>query len=269
MYSCKILLDSINPNGDRLTSFEITFPRFILAEVNTHRMLSRSVASSRAIPFKKMVDKVKEDPFIPFFWGKNQSGMQANEEIVDTFIARSYWLLARDRAIEQAQHLHDLGVHKQLVNRLLEPYMYCTAIVSATTFKNFFKLRTHKDAQPEFQKIASMMEEEYVKSVPNLIAYHQAHLPLIDDADRMCLSFKDLLQVSAARCARVSYLNHEGVKSYEDDLRLFDRLVSRENEDEPMHLSPLEHCAIATSGSYGNFTGWKQYRKFFANESGE
>ena len=141
--SAEIIADSKNEHGDRITTFVLTFPRFILAELNTHRMLSRNSASSRAIPFKKMVEMVKEDPFIPIAWQKDHKGMQGTEYLdeIESHQAKNNWLYARDKAIEGAKSLNSLGATKQLCNRLLEPFMWHTAIVTATEFENFFKLR--------------------------------------------------------------------------------------------------------------------------------
>lgn len=144
--SVEIIADSFNlETGDRITTFILTFPRFILAELNTHRVFSRNSASSRAIPFKKMVEMVKEDPFIPIAWQKDHKGMQGTEYF-DSFSIKEnefdqIWLNARDRALEESQHLSNSGVTKQLCNRLLEPFMWHTAIVTATEFENFFKQR--------------------------------------------------------------------------------------------------------------------------------
>jgi len=144
MIDAKIITDSVNKNGDRLTTFILTFPRFILAELNTHRAFSRNSASSRAIPFKKMVKSVEENPFIPIAWQKDHKGMQGteylNQDADEGLIVRD-WLSARDNAVEVAKSLNKEGVTKQLCNRLLEPFMWHTVIISATEFSNFFELR--------------------------------------------------------------------------------------------------------------------------------
>jgi thymidylate synthase ThyX len=150
MYKAEILADSLNPKGDRLTTMKITFPRFILAEMNTHRMFARNSASSRAIPFNKMVKMVEENPFIPLAWQKDHKGMQGVEyaEYPDTEDFKVIWLEARDNAVKSAQLLQTGNVKatKQLCNRLLEPFMWHTVIVTATEWENFFKLRC-----PEYQ----------------------------------------------------------------------------------------------------------------------
>jgi hypothetical protein len=145
MYKAEILADSLAPSGARLTTMKITFPRFILAEMNTHRVFSRNSASSRAIPFKKMVKMVEENPFIPIAWQKDHKGMQGTEYIEEGFSGTTFcektWLYARDKSIQNAKALNENNVTKQLCNRFLEPFMWHTVIVSATEWENFFKLR--------------------------------------------------------------------------------------------------------------------------------
>ncbi|HMI94653.1 MAG TPA: FAD-dependent thymidylate synthase, partial [Polyangiales bacterium] len=147
---------------------QVTFPRIVLAEVNTHRALSRNSASSRAIPVERMLRRVEDDPFIPIHWGKNQKGMQADEflDATDQIAAEEEWLRARDAAVESVRELLALGLHKQIANRLLEPWLWHTAIISATDWSNFFALRCHKDAQPEIQQAALMMRAARNASTP-------------------------------------------------------------------------------------------------------
>jgi hypothetical protein len=144
MIQAKIIADSKNQYGNRLTTMVITFPRFILAEFNTHRMLSKNSASSRAIPFKKMVKMVEENPFIPIAWQKDHKGMQGTEyfDEIGAETCKIDWLTARNYAVQQAKILNESGgVTKQLCNRLLEPFMWHTVIISATEWENFFALR--------------------------------------------------------------------------------------------------------------------------------
>jgi hypothetical protein len=266
-YSAKIIADSISEFGDRLTTMEITFPRMVLAEFNTHRMFSRNSASSRAIPVEKQLERIMNDPFIPSYWGKNQSGMQANEELDEEsqLRARDAWIMARDEAFIQAKKMMSLGVHKQITNRILEPFMWHTVIVTATEWSNFFALRAHEDAQPEIRTIAETMKALYAVSEPVKREVGDWHLPYIQDEERDGIWEHSILacKVSAARCARVSYLTHDGVRDLKADLALYERLVSGG------HMSPLEHVAVPqepgiTSGS--NFRGWLQFRKTIINE---
>lgn len=247
-YSCKILADSI-AQGVRLTTLEVSFPRPVLAELNTHRMLSRNSASSRAIPVEKMIAKVMDDPFIPISWGKNQRGMQATEEFneweAEALI--SEWLGARDAAVKFAKGFTISGVHKQIVNRLLEPFLWHTAIVSATEWENFFALRCHKDAMPEIRRAAEMMRDAMMSSEPRELSEGDWHLPLNLDEEHPLHSpiNPDYLEnphepaawVSAGRCARVSYLTHDGKLDPDADEALGVRLAASG------HMSPLEHPA--------------------------
>lgn len=149
--SATIIKDSINPQGNRLTTFELIFPRYILAELNTHRVFSKNSASSRAIPFNKMVKSVQEEPFIPIAFQKHHKGMQGNEYFTDPKEIeelQNLWLKSRDKAVEEATTLHDAGVTKQLCNRLLEPFMYHKVLLTATEFDNFFDLRCPKYVTP-------------------------------------------------------------------------------------------------------------------------
>jgi thymidylate synthase ThyX len=281
----EIIADSLNPKGKRLTTFMLEFPRWILAEVNTHRMLSKSVASSRAIPVDKMIQMVIDNPAMPEFWGKNQSGMQSNDELTGTELenAKAAWLIARDRAVETARMLQKTGLHKQYVNRSIETFMYVRAIVTGTDFANFFALRAHKDAQPEFQVLAYKMLDAYNNSQPKQLNDGEWHIPFGDNIDEDRLneyfathfrgaykckpSLYDELKrkIAAARCARISYYNYEGKDDYNKDIETCDKLFG----SVPRHLSPAEHVAqaISTESYIGNFCGFKQMRKFFEDEN--
>lgn len=269
----EIIADSINSHGCRLTTFVLEFPRWILAEVNTHRVFSRNVASSRAIPIEKMIQMVESKPAMPVFWGKNQTGMQSKEELIgnDLEFAKKAWLEARDRAVESAKVLLEAGLHKQYVNRTIENFMYVRAILSGTEFDNFYKLRAHPDAQPEFQALAYKMKEEHEKSIPKLLEYDEWHIPFGNniDEERIKKEFNvsdeyEILdiktKIAVSRCARVSYYNYEGKDDYVADVKLCDRLF----KSEPKHLSPTEHVARNVEDGYfhANFKGFQQYRKF-------
>lgn len=249
---------------------ELTFPRIVLAEFNTHRVFSRNSASSRAIPVEKMLAKVTSDPFFPVYWGKNQKGMQADEELSESDIAHAedVWMSARDQMIVHVNQLLMLGVHKQITNRLLEPFLWHTVIVTSTEWNNFFALRTHKDAQPEIRKIAILAKETYESSVPRQLAALEAHLPLVEDLDVLLaegFTGEQLCKISVGRCARVSYLTHDGKRDPNADIQLCDRLMASG------HLSPFEHVAIAQEENAevwsGNIRGWIQWRKTFPHEA--
>lgn len=263
-YNARILLDSATPDGHRLTTFIVTYPRFVHAELMTHRVLSRNAASSRAIPVTKMINKVKNDPAMPVWYGKNQPGMQANEELDEETKekVKDKITQAKEVLVGLTQELVELGLHKQSANRYLEPFMYITVIISATEWKNFFKLRCHKDAQPEFKKIAEMMKQLYDASVPQRMEYGQWHIPMIyPEEEDMSTEIK--LKMATARCARISYETHDGKKELEEDIKRHDSLR------DSGHWSPFEHCAQACNENSGsNFRGWKQYRKLFPGEDG-
>lgn len=261
MINSKIILDSVNLYGNRLTSYVLTYPRLILAEFNTHRVFSRNSASSRAIPVNKIINSVIENPFVPNYWGKNQKGMQANEELNLEISLKcdEKWLEARDNAVNSAKKLLELGVHKQIANRLLEPFYYITTIITATDFENFFSLRAHKDAQPEFKVLAEKMLEDYNQSMPKFLQNDEWHMPFT--SENFDCTEAQKLKIATARCARVSYLNFEGIIDYEKDYELHDDLLISG------HLSPFEHCAKPKKGRWGNFNGWLQYRKIFKGEN--
>lgn len=270
-YSAKIVADSISKAGHRVTTMEVTFPRLVLAEFNTHRMFSRNSASSRAIPVAKQLERIKSDPFVPEYWGANQAGMQAHAELEGDARdqAKVEWLAARDDAVAHVEKLLDIGLHKQITNRLLEPFMWHTVIVTATDWSNFFALRANEMAQPEIRTIAEMMLNIYEKSTPTELADDEWHLPLIQDEERDGTFERSeaARKISAARCARVSYLTHDGKRDLDADITLYTRLTSGG------HMSPLEHVARpltadeAAEGEYhGNFCGWMQLRKLVPHE---
>jgi thymidylate synthase ThyX len=257
-YSARVLLDSVSPAGVRLTTLEVTFPRFVLAEFNTHRVFSRNSASSRAVPTSKLLERVENDPVLPIEWGRNKAGMSASEVLSaeEESEAKRVWLEARDAAVASARELMALKVHKQALNRLLEPYLWHTVIVTATEWENFFELRCAPNAQPEIRVAAIAMRDAMAASHPNPVGVGEWHLPLLQ-ADESGLELETRRQISAARCARVSYLTHEGNRELDKDLALYERLRS------DRHLSPFEHVATPAEdeGFHANFRGWIQMRR--------
>lgn len=264
----RIIQDSLSPNNDRLTTFHVRFHRFILAEFNTHRAFSRNFSSSRAIPIQKIITQVRTSPAMPVQWGKNQSGMQAHEQLESKSIqeCQEQWLKAAEDAANHAERLSAIGLHKQITNRILEPFMWCEGIVSSTEWDNFFALRGNNQAQPEIQVLAQKMKELLEFNVPKQLNNNEWHLPYVtlDEIDEYKNhSDKFFLQkLSAARCCRVSYLrNLDDVKDINADLILFEKLVT----SNPIHASPLEHQAIPNLDRLskhleGNFFGWNQFR---------
>jgi len=303
----QVICDSLSPAGVRLTTVQVTAHRFILAEINTHRMLSRNYRSSRAVPVKKLLEEVRTNPAMPVFWGKNQAGMQAAEELTGEALncAKDEWHRAAQSAVEHAEQLAALGLHKQLANRLLEPFMWVHGVITATDFDNFFGLRLHHMAMPEFKALADAMWPAIKASVPINLAPGEWHLPYVGptDPNRLTCEREDcskhlsreelqrrLRITSVARCARVTSSSFETGKesSWGEDLRTYARLnipgTEYYNPDEPIHASPAEHQATpdtfefksyGTSGQYewknkeqhGNFTGWRQYRKMLPGEA--
>jgi thymidylate synthase ThyX len=301
-FDAKVLADSRSPGGRRLTTLEATFPRFVLAEFNTHRIFSRNSASSRAIPIAKQLRRVLEAPYVPIEFGSNQPGMQAGPTLdgEKRDAAEAEWLRARDDAVrrvlglvtapeafspdddlleilgrveeairDKAQPAEWLNVHKQVANRLLEPFMWHTVIVTATEWDNFWNLRCHPDAQPEIRLVAETMRDTMEASEPDELGEGEWHLPLVRPEDReQVISIEDLIKVSAGRCARVSYLTHAGKRDLDADIELHDRLL------ESGHMSPLEHPArplsvteLEESEWSGNFHGWHSYRKSISGEA--
>lgn len=260
----KIIEDSINLNKFRLTTMQLRYPRFIHAEFMTHRVFSRNASSSRAIPVEKLIQSVLDDPVYPTSWGVNKPGMQASESLsgASEKQARLVWEMGMEEAVKTARRLVELNVHKQLANRILEPYSHINVVVSATDWDNFFELRCHKDAQPEIQELATAMREARDNSAPKEVFYGEWHLPYITEDERSVYQLEDLKKMSCARLARVSYNKHDGTKpSPEEDLKLFDRLAG----SVPIHASPLEHVATPGFGT-GNYVGWDQYRHIWEQE---
>lgn len=300
MFKAEIIADSKNTFGNRITTFIVTFPRIILAEFNTHRMLSRNSASSRAIPFEKMLKSVEDNPFIPIKWMKDHRGMQGNDFFTDSdllhfkcdnpdtcpppipypLLLESDWLEAKDHAIKYAVKLNQLGLTKQFINRLLEPFMWHTVIVTATEWENFFALRAHDAAEIHMQRIAYMMLDEYNKSEPQLLQPGEWHIPFENEIENELIKIstkEDVddrtherikIKTSTSMCARTSYTivgDEKKEINFEKDTQLHDKLLSMR------HMSPFEHCAMSAEGLYpklsGNFQGFIQYRKQIENEN--
>ncbi|MBV8643769.1 MAG: FAD-dependent thymidylate synthase [Candidatus Eremiobacteraeota bacterium] len=269
-FSARVLLDSVSPAGVRLTTMELRYPRFIHSEIMTHRLFSRNSASSRAIPVKKMIEAVRSEPAMPLWWGRNQSGMQAEAEIGDEArgLAEAEWRAALNDALAHAERLaaSDINLHKQLVNRILEPFAWITVIVTATEWANFFTQRTHEDAQPELRNLAELMLDAYRGSTPRSLGIGDWHTPLILPDEEAVLPLDERLKISVARSARVSYLSHEGTRDHAKDMELYERLLGGGANG---HWSPFEHVATPLTGGdrwSGNFRGWEQYRKRFPQE---
>ena len=261
--SAKIIKDSYclttpdDPVGVRLVTMELSYPRYIHSELMTHRIFSRCSASSRAIPVKKLIEQAC---VIPEYWGKNKAGMQAEGELTasDRGVAQALWYEAMLAAKNYAMHLADLGVHKQTVNRLLEPFSVMHTVVTSTEWENFFSLRISPLAQPEMRQLAECMREAMNNSCPDLVQDGNWHTPYIDASEEPSLTNR--CKRSVARCARVSYNLHGKTERSDlvSDLELYKRLTT----STPMHASPLEHVAtpLGNSGFCRNFRGWRSLR---------
>jgi thymidylate synthase ThyX len=227
-----------------------------------------------------MLEQVREEPAMPIHWGKNQSGMQAREELEggDLSVAGYLWSKAAMAAAEIAEEMAELGLHKQVANRILEPFQHIHVIVTATEWSNFLALRAHPDAQPEIHELAVQIRDAMAGSTPTKLLFGQWHLPYIRPEERTKRDVTNLLKSSAARCARVSYLRHDGLRPrIDEDLDLYERLMG----SQPIHASPVEHQAtpdilLSTEHGqqfwkaprlHGNFTGWIQHRKLVETRS--
>lgn len=258
----EIIKDSINWTGKRLTTFILKYPRYIHSELMTHRVFSKNSASSRAIPVMKMINNIFDDTTNPI-WTLNQSGMQGKElEDKETLtLAKIKWIQALRHAADDAKYLFNLGIHKQNINRLLEPWMHIKIILTGTDFDNWYELRNHPDAQPEIQELARKMLKAQEESTPIYLKPGEWHIPFDEKYDLSTLTEEALkrapmgfgaddewedaildlrLKISVANCARTSYNNVDGSKSTIDgDISIYKKLV----ESEPLHASPSEHQA--------------------------
>lgn len=293
--TARIVADSVSPEGIRMTTMEIEYPRFILAELNTHRMLSKNSASSRAIPVKAMHEQITTQPAGPVYWGKNQAGMQAKEEIAgnDLADAKFIWKRAMQDALHWASTLSNrVGLHKQIANRVTEPWMTMKTVISGTEWANFFWLRNHPDAQPEIADLALKMRFALAASTPQPLEPGEWHVPYVNTGrspDTGLIRYYDNAGdeltaeqariISASCCAQVSYRKND------DTLEKAEKIYSQLIESEPAHASPVEHQAtpmrrphsFADLGTThidrsdqawsGNLRGWIQHRKLIANEA--
>lgn len=252
---------SINENGQTMATFILRMPRIILPEITRHRMFSFSVASSRAIPTKRMLSDLKEGKgFTPSTWRRNGKGMSPSEYL-DSGTARKAtlaWEYAKEVMIGIVEEMEKFEVSKEQVNRLIEPFLYIDMVLSGTDFNNYFELRCERSAQEEIRELAVEMERLYKITEPTLLKKGEFHIPmLLEDEDNLSLEQK--IFSSTARCARASYSNFYGKKNFEDDKRLYTQLVSSK------HFSPLEHIAISSDKNEksGNLNGWKQWRHIY------
>jgi len=315
--SAKIIADSVSPAGKRVTTYELNYPRFVHAEFMTHRLFSRNAASSRAIPVPKMINNIRENTAKPVHWGAHQKGMQADDECYNSVENDSNtfgfgeefsqpsreqaWDLARNDAIFHANAFHEAGYHKQIVNRLLEPFQFIKVVCTATEYDNFFWLRSHKDAQPEIRELSNCMYKASQESEPTFLRIGEWHVPYYSGNygegvwkasgyyklslemevldHKRGFSLQDALKISSSCCAQVSYRLTD--QSLEKAEMLYSLLV----DAKPVHASPFEHqCTpidceadLDTEGvtgytnglgyHSGNFFGFIQHRQLIDNHS--
>ena len=269
MIAAKIVADSISEKGARITTWDLTYPRFILAEVNTHRMCARGSASSRAIPIAKILESVEKDPAMPIHYGANQAGMQARSVLSkeDEQWAKDIILDLRDKAVDAAKMLAEVGLHKQVANRYLEPWFHMRTVLTTTTVANLLSLRVHEDAQPEFAELGEKMLSSLENSDPFQVGKYGWHLPFVSLQEQGALkeagySTQTIAWISAARCGAVSYVNHNNRKDWDAEVERA-RGFMRSG-----HGGPLEHACSAHDLPHweGPFYGWKQLRKFSEGE---
>lgn len=295
----EVILASGGPSGPPIYTLRLRYPRIIHAEVMTHRKFSRNARSSRAVPVERMIDEVRTSPFVPWHWSRNQKGMQGYDYITvgEGAEARAVWYQAVMDAVRHAEKLADpqgLSLHKQIVNRLLEPFMWIDTLITSTDLENFLWLRDHKDTEPHLQDLARLVKDALDGCEVKQLAPEKWHLPYITEKDRDYACFDAvfdaktpdfwsfLCKISAARCARISYAPFDGDASYTRELERYDSLVKSDR----IHASPLEHQATPdgqasfSAGVYkpdgpnwlnphlhGNLRGWVQFRKTIPNES--
>ena len=289
--SAKVIKDSISPDGVRITTLELEYPRIIHSELMTHRVFSRNSASSRAIPVSKVIELVESNPAMPVHWGKNQAGMQAKEELDDLNkeAVRQLWLEAAKQAVSIAKVMADIGGHKQVVNRILEPFQHMKVVVTSTEWANWDWLRDHPDADPTIHALAKEMKRVRNESTPEELFYGEWHLPYVNserskvyaernyfDEHGEPITLEQARMISASCCAQTSYRKQDGSLEKAEDI--FKKLV----ESEPCHASPVEHQATPISSDWGrgvthedwqgqqwsaNFRGWIQFRQLIPNNA--
>lgn len=262
-------------SSQELLTYELEYPRFIHSELMTHRLFSRNAASSRAIPVKAMLEQVRSNPAMPIHWGANQPGMQAQTLLTKykAKAARKVWGWAAKAAARAAEVLSRIGAHKQIVNRLLEPFQIMKTVVTATEFDNFFYLRCHADAQPEIKALAECMYQALQQSAAEVLHPGEWHTPYVSfdvisrvhfidlgpEKDQKWITIEEALKISASCCAQVSYRKSDD--SLEKALLVYDRLV----ESKPVHASPFEHQGSPMKGvDTQEPDGWQ----FLINHSG-
>jgi len=258
MQSAHVVLASRNPDGQEIVTYQLRYWRAIHSELMTHRVFSRNASSSRAIPVMKTIAQVWHDPAGPIHWGTNKPGMQAGDELSGWRLATAkfLWKFFGRVACCMAWTFAKIGLHKQVANRVLEPWQYISVVLTATEFDNWRALRIHPKAMPEIHNLAVLMENARSKTEFQQLYWGEWHIPYIRSADGVC-TLAQMLKISVARCARTSYNNHDGSKNtYDENAKLHDDLIT----SRPAHASPAEHQAMAVPGAHANLRGFQSYR---------
>lgn len=256
-----VIEDSISTSGARITTLKLRYPRIIHSELMTHRVFSRNAQSSRATPVKTMIESVRSNPYMPLQWREAQKGMVPGEELDAETSAKcsKLWRDQLESSLNAAEELAEIGAAKEQVNRLLEPFSFINVLVTATEWDNFFRLRLSENAQFEIRQLAKAMKSAMDMSIP---VHRDWHLPFVTGDLRPIepdsVPGREAFMISAARCARVSYLNFSNhVPKLEEDMALANRLYR------DRHMSPFEHSAIGLPDDYDrrmNIFGWKSAR---------
>jgi len=300
----EVILASKGPDQKPIYTIRLRYPRIIHGEIMTHRVFSRNARSSRAVPVKTMLNEVRNTPFVPWHWGKNQKGMQASEEcnevvslpdvafsekteqlewVVNDHTSSEAWLKAADIAIITAEAFMNSGYHKQIPNRLIEPFSWIDTLITSTEWDNFLWLRDHPDAEPHLQDLARLVKQAIDDAKVWDLKPGEWHLPYLTTQyvfpfeheynDGQTPHHVMLCKISAARCARISYKPFDGNASLSRELERYDSLVTADR----VHASPLEHQATPDTHDddwgwdsphlHGNLTGYIQFRKTIPNEA--
>ena len=303
--TAQVIADSVSAiSGDRITTMRWVYPRIVHGEIMTHRLFSRNASSSRAIPVKRVLKMVEESPASVLHWGANEKGMQASGEVDDVEGMKALWLLGAKHASRVAKQMMEKGAHKQVANRILEPYQYMTTVVTSTDFENFMNLRHHKDADPTFAELARVVRVAIDASNPKKLREGEWHMPFVDsrfapvirdtraqffyDEEGTLITLQEALKISSSCVAQTSFRREN--KSLDKAENIYATLI----ESEPVHASPVEPQATPmgrkewnarlkarkdlmeegipepeTLGTLmcANFKGWRQHRKMIPNES--
>lgn len=297
MISVEVIKDSYNEVFDsRITTLILEYPRIIHSELMTHRLFSRNASSSRAIPVSKVIEQVKDNPAIPVRFGKNQAGMQDSGEYENSEALKLLWIESSKLACNTATVMNDMKAHKQVINRILEPYQFIRVCLTSTNFANWFYLRNHPDADPTIHALAETMQEAMQESKSRKLFEGHWHVPFVEDyidftgeqifkdESGSVISLQEALIISSSCAAQTSYRKLD--TSLEKAKDIYSKLI----ESKPCHSSPVEHSALVIAKKEdepydyfaiegvthidknavpwsGNFHGYIQYRQLIKDNA--